>query len=91
MTKQEIITELAGGRWSHEDIQDFASALKGCRAAADAVAKWQFNVGDKVKFTGRRGNVVVGTVVKRMTKNLQVREDEKFRTWTVPPSMLEKV
>ena len=95
MTKQEIISALVGERWTHDDIRDFYDVLKSCRASADAVAKYQFKPGDIVRFEGRRGQLLQGTVVKRLTKNVQVRVNDLSsmgsRTWRVPPSMLTKV
>jgi hypothetical protein len=91
MTKQEIISGLVQGHWSNEDIKDFYEVLKGCRATADAVAKYQFKVGDKVRFKGRGGRMVTGKVTKRMVKNIEVREDGSLRSWAVPPSVLEKI
>ncbi len=46
-------------------------------------------VGDKVKFTGRGGNIVSGTVEKKAIKYVTV--DTGMGRWKVPASMLSVV
>ena len=73
MTKQEIIEALVSGRWSHEDLKDFFAVLKDCRSQENVIAKHKFNVGDRVAFTGRKGQTVTGRVMRKCQKNLVVQ------------------
>lgn len=90
MTKQEIISGMLSWHWSREDLDEFRQVLKSCRDTVNAVAKWEFKSGDRVRFVGRRGEVVTGTVERRMTKNILVRADDRVG-WRVSPSVLEKI
>ena len=51
--------------------------------------KHNFHPGDRVKFTGKRGRVIRGEVVKQLQKNVRVLADDGI-TWTVGPSLLTK-
>tara|TARA_R110002051_G_scaffold297620_1_gene364102 strand:- start:602 stop:772 length:171 start_codon:yes stop_codon:yes gene_type:complete len=44
------------------------------------------NVGDKVKFTGRRGETVTGTIEKKAIKNVII--DTGAGKWRVPASIV---
>ena len=48
----------------------------------------QFNLGTKVSFTDKRGNVVSGTVLKRNPKTIHVLADVTGTTWRVSPGLL---
>lgn len=61
----------------------------------DAI-EFKIRPGAKVKFTTRRGVVVEGTVIRRMTKNVRVKArvnrygypTDTDVTWTVAPQLL---
>ena len=90
MTRQEIITALVCGTWDHEDYECFYEALKDVRGQVNTVAKYQFQPGDRVRFEGRRGKIVTGTVERLMQKNVRVTADGGVG-WRVSPSVLTKI
>lgn len=51
-------------------------------------AKLAFRVGDRVRFTRKSGQVIRGTVAKRLRKNISVRSDTG-QMWRVGPTLLE--
>lgn len=65
------------------------SATQPSAYASEALAKW--SKGDRVRFTGRRGAVVVGTVMRVNTKTVSVKPDGErgSRYWRVGPSLLK--
>jgi len=89
MTRQEIVQELVQGKWTHADLEVFWSALKDVRTSINAVAKYQFQAGDRVSFQGR-GRLVLGTVEKLLTKNISVKADSGVN-WSVSASALTKI
>jgi len=53
-------------------------------------ALFEFNIGDRVRFIGRRGVKHEGTVTKINKKRLSI-DVGGFSPWLVPPTMLTKI
>ena len=72
------------------DIEHVISAVRSRRDMISIRAKAQFRIGDRVKFFSRRNQEEVeGTVHKINRKKIQVSVGAI--TWTVPPTMLERI
>ena len=73
-----------------DDIDHVVSAVRNRREMLSIKAKAQFRVGDRVKFFSRRNQEEVeGTIHKINRKKIQVSVG--VITWTVPPTMLERI
>ena len=73
-----------------DDIEHVISAVRSRRDMISIRAKAKFRIGDRVKFFSRRNQEEVeGTVHKINRKKIQVSVGAV--TWTVPPTMLERV
>tara|TARA_Y100000310_G_scaffold18718_1_gene18344 strand:- start:76 stop:351 length:276 start_codon:yes stop_codon:yes gene_type:complete len=72
------------------DIEHVISAVRSRRDMISIRAKAKFRIGDRVKFFSRRNQEEVeGTVHKINRKKIQVSVGAV--TWTVPPTMLERI
>jgi hypothetical protein len=69
-----------------EQVSQLVEAIKLRRTRISRTAVGGLNVGDNVKFTGRSGETVHGTVLKKAIKNVTV--DTVNGRWKVPASML---
>lgn len=60
----------------------------------DRAKRDEFKYGDKVKFTVNKrpfyGRTIVGTIVKRNIKTIEVKPDGGGRNWKVSASLLSK-
>ena len=73
-----------------DDIEHVVTAIRSRREMLSIRAKAQFRIGDRVKFFSRRNQEEVeGTVHKINRKKIQVSVGAI--TWTVPPTMLERI
>ena len=91
-TIQEINSTIIGGSFTNEQLDSIAMAIKFARNQLAAKAKFTLVKGTGVKFTGRQGQTILGTVEKVNRKFIIVRENGKaFSTWRVPANMLEAV
>lgn len=64
------------------------AAIKDAYNRFQTIQKRQFTVGSRVKFYGRDGGEVSGTVIKINRKNVKVLADGTTAQWTVSPSLL---
>ena len=73
------------------ELDELAKVIRFRRNEINRELKDDFLIGDKVSFTGRNNNLVMGTITKINRKNVVVTEDDnKWMAWNVPPSMLTK-
>ena len=73
-----------------DDIEHVINAVRSRRDMLSIKAKARFRIGDRVKFFSRRNQEeVMGTVNKINRKKIQVTVGAV--TWTVPPTMLERI
>jgi hypothetical protein len=89
MTAQEIVREIVTGNFTADEVRSFYDAYK---FAANNLARrntFTLRRGDKVKFTGRSGLEITGTVDDIKVKNVMVMAGTT--RYRVPASMLSKV
>ena len=73
-----------------DDIEHVVTAIRSRREMLSLRAKAQFRVGDRVKFFSRKNHEEIeGTVHKINRKRIVVSVGAI--SWTVPPTMLERV
>mgnify|MGYP001469042494 FL=1 len=70
-----------------DQVDQLVQAIKLRRNRINNQAMHTVQVGDNVKFTGRNGNVVSGSVTKKAIKFVTV--DTGSVKWKVPANMLE--
>ena len=70
-----------------DQVDQLVQAIKLRRNRINNQAMHTVQVGDNVKFTGRNGNVVSGSVTKKAIKYVTV--DTGAGRWKVPANMLE--
>ena len=73
----------------NEDLSDAVEAIKLRRNFLNTKAVRSFVIGDRVEFTGRRGNKVVGEIKKVNRKNLVVKDLNSITSWRVPANMVK--
>ena len=73
----------------NEDLSDAVEAIKLRRNFLSTKAVRSFVIGDRVEFTGRRGNKVVGEIKKVNRKNLVVKDLNSMTSWRVPANMVK--
>ena len=73
----------------NEELNDVAAAIKLRRNFIASKAVRSFVIGDRVEFTGRRGNKVVGEIKKVNRKNLVVNDLNSGTSWRVPANMVK--
>ena len=92
-TIAEVNTAIIAGNFTNEQLNSIGDAIKFARAQIANKNKFTLVKGTKVKFTGRQGITVVGTVDKVNRKFILVREDKPGAftagIWRVPANMLE--
>lgn len=79
---------------SKEDRREVSETLRYLFEDENAQIKAELRVGDRVSFTPKKRGwpqVVVGTVVAKRVKRVEVRLDEGGRHWVVTPSLLKKL
>ncbi len=93
---QDVNTAIMFGDFTDEQLRSIGSAITYRRNQILSQNKRQLAVGNQVKFTGRGGRTVIGSVQKINRKFIIVREQPNgnsiFGTnWRVPGNMLELV
>lgn len=95
---QDVNTAIMFGDFTDEELRSIGSAITYRRNQILKANKREMTVGSQVKFTGRQGRVVIGTVTKINRKFIIVKEQPTsgngsiFATnWRVPGNMLELV
>ena len=97
MDIQTLVTEVASLR-SQEDLSRIYDAAKVAHNNISNLTKLTFSIGDRVSFTGKRGDSIEGKIKKINRKNIQVLEEKRNgeealygTNWTVSPTLLKKV
>lgn len=89
----EINHSILFGSFTNEQLNSIADAIKFARAQLASKNVFTLRVGATVKFKGRQGATIVGTVEKVNRKFIHVRENQSGRLtsgiWRVPANMLE--
>lgn len=86
-TIREINAAILAGDFSMDELRSIWDTVKLANQRASLVKARNFMVGDKVRFTGRAGITMQGTVTKIAVKNLVVATDRG--SYRVPANMLE--
>lgn len=87
-TVSAINTAILTGNFNADELKSIQNALKAAYGRMQTVAKFSFIRGDKVTFTTRSGEKVVGTVAKINQKTITVNTVNS--QWKVSPSLLKK-
>lgn len=77
-------------KMDRSDLNRVAQLHKATSSALQSSIAASFLVREKVTFTGKRGEVVVGTIEKVNRKTIKVRQSSNSMLWTVSPSLLRK-
>jgi hypothetical protein len=83
---QQVIALFATNTFSMDELREVQDAFRGAWNRTQRVATREFEVGDKVKWTGRRGNHETGTVLRVNQKSLTVRAADGVQ-WKVSASL----
>lgn len=91
----DVTQAIMFGDFTNDQLNAIAQAVKYRRGQLTQEAKRGLSVGDLVKFPGRSGQYVVGTVSKINRKFVIVREGSQTNSlystnWRVPANMLEE-
>ena len=91
-TVAEVNAAIISGGFTNEQLNAIGDAIRFARAQIANQVKFTLVKGSKVKFTGRQGMTVLGTVEKVNRKFILVREDKPGAlvggVWRVPANML---
>lgn len=87
-TVSAISNALLLGNFSADELKTIQNALKVAYTSMQTVAKFSYEQGDKVYFTTRNGDKVMGVVSKINQKTITVKTVTS--TWKVSPSLLRK-
>jgi|TARA_R110001583_G_scaffold83219_1_gene219952 hypothetical protein len=71
---------------SQDQVNALVDAIKLRRTHMHRDAVHELNIGDRVKFTGRRGDTITGTITKKAIKNVII--DTGAGKWRVPASIV---
>ena len=87
ITDKDFNTTLASVHsMSQNQVNALVDAIKLRRTHMHRDAVHGLNIGDRVKFTGRRGETITGTVEKKAIKNVII--DTGAGKWRVPASIV---
>ena len=92
-TIQEINRSIISGNFTNDQLSSIIEAVKFARNQIATKNKFTLVKGTQVKFVGKSGQYIVGTVEDVKRKFIHVRENTSGRLtsgiWRVPASMLE--
>ena len=94
MKINDVTHAIMFGDFTNEQLNAIGMAVKYRRNQISKDVKRGLCVGDSVKFPGRNGQYVIGTVSQVNRKFVLVKEQRGAylpMTWRVPASMLETV
>jgi hypothetical protein len=92
MKINDVTHAIMFGDFTNEQLNAIGMAVKYRRNQIGKSVKTGLCIGDSVKFPGRNGQYVIGTVSKVNRKFVLVKENRGGylpMTWRVPASMLE--
>jgi len=88
----QVNAAIISGNFTNEQLNAIGDAIRFARAQLASTVKCTLVKGSKVKFTGRQGMTILGTVEKVNRKFILVREDKPGSliggVWRVPANML---
>lgn len=87
MEVNKVVSEM-----SREQLTELSRIMNRRYDELERIAKSCFRVGDRVTFTDRYGDTVVGEVVKINPKRIKVVQSREGRmpiTWAVSPTLLK--
>jgi hypothetical protein len=91
----QVNAAIISGNFTNEQLNAIGDAIRFARAQLASTVKCTLVKGTKVKFTGRQGVTILGTVEKVNRKFILVRENKPGSlvggVWRVPANMLEAV
>jgi len=86
-----INAAILGGKFTNDQLNTIIQTVQYARSRLVRQTVRALDIGDKVKFTGRRNRVVTGVVEKIMVKNVVVRPADGSPAWRVPANMLTRL
>ena len=90
MDLKQIKQAILNGKFTADEYRDLFATVKQAHRNVSYVAAGNFSPNDKVQFTGKRGIVYKGEVVKVKLKNVLVLTTTGVR-YNVPAAMLKAV
>ena len=86
------LSEIKGGvlTLDNDGLNEIKTTINFRRRELSQKIKNQFDVGDKVWFSSRKGMKVKGMITKINRKNIVVKENDSWTSWNVSPSLLKK-
>jgi len=88
----QVNAAIISGNFTNEQLNAIGDAIRFARAQIASTVKCTLVKGTKVKFTGRQGVTILGTVEKVNRKFIIVRENKPGAlvggVWRVPANML---
>jgi hypothetical protein len=91
MQATQIVSALATGSFTAKELNDIANALKFARTRTAGDIIDALKKGSKVQFTGRRGELITGTVRSMGSKNVVVDPTDGTGAWRVSATLLTVV
>jgi uncharacterized protein (DUF4213/DUF364 family) len=92
MNINDVTHAIMFGDFTNDQLNAIAQAVKYRRSRITSDVKRGLCIGDKVRFTGRSGQFVIGKVTKVNRKFIIVQENRGGylpMNWRVPANMLE--
>jgi len=86
ITEKDVINYLNKIK-TKDELYHYHDILKARAKQIEQKIASKFNVGDKVKFIGKYGNEVKGTITKVNQKTIKLISTDNIR-WKVSPSLL---
>jgi hypothetical protein len=87
-TVSAINTAILSGNFNADELKSIQNALKAAYTRMQTVAKFSYQRGDRVYFTTKNGDKVMGVVDKINQKTITVNTVTSI--WKVSPSLLRK-
>lgn len=88
MKINDVNTAIMFGNYTYDQLNSIAMALKFARNEMGKVKRFAFDVGQRVRFTGK-GQTFTGTVTAIMIKKAKVRIDNTNEVYIVPLVMIQ--
>ena len=86
-----IIAEQISDMTTTDQLRSVQNLIASRWAYLEALEQTKFCIGDRVQFISHTtGNLITGTVIKLLKKNIRVITSE-YGTWTVSPTLLKLV
>lgn len=85
------IRQFVGRLESLDDIIRTQSAIHAAWNLISTIAAHEFSVGNKVSFKGKRGEIVIGVVLRINKTSITIRDSRTCMIWKVSPGLVQKI